>query len=69
MEKQRNTILIVMEREWDLGIKSAERMLRQKRVFFFFFLFLDGSGKHCAYCVEENIVNTKSQRQYVHQLL
>ena len=35
MEKQRNTILIVMEREWDLGIKSAEGLYRQKRVFFF----------------------------------
>lgn len=42
MEKQRNTVLIVMEREWDLGIKSAERMLRQKRVFFFFFFFWMG---------------------------
>ena len=37
MEQQRNTVLIVMERGWDLGIKSAEGLYRQKRALLIYF--------------------------------
>lgn len=32
--KQRNTVLIVMEREWDLGIKSMKAVKGRKKSFY-----------------------------------